>query len=124
MNVLVKLMDLLTEGIYDKGLFKAVFMAGGPGSGKSFVAKNIFGIPVDGVNISVQGLKTVNSDREFNFLLRKYGFEPQFLDLYPAGSVDDEREHGSFSVDCEGDAGRRGMGRADMIGRRLQGASW
>ena len=87
---MVKLMDLLTEGIYDKGIFKAVFMAGGPGSGKSFVAKNIFGIPVDGVNISVQGLKTVNSDREFKFLLRKYGFDPQFLDLYPAGTFDDE----------------------------------
>ena len=68
---MVKLKDLLYEGIYDKGKFKAIFMAGGPGSGKSYIAKNIFGIPVDGVNISVQGLKTVNSDREFKFLLKK-----------------------------------------------------
>ena len=29
-----KLMDLLSEGVYDKGILKAVFMAGGPGSGK------------------------------------------------------------------------------------------
>ena len=36
-------MDLLTEGVYDKGALKAVFMAGGPGSGKSFVAKGLFG---------------------------------------------------------------------------------
>ena len=87
---MVKLKDLLTEGMHDKGIFKAIFMAGGPGSGKSFVAKNIFGIPVDGVNISVQGLKTVNSDREFKFLLKKYGFDPKFLDMYPPGTFDDE----------------------------------
>jgi adenylylsulfate kinase-like enzyme len=41
---LVKLKDLLYEGIYDKGKFKAIFMAGGPGSGKSYIAKNIFGM--------------------------------------------------------------------------------
>ena len=86
---MVKLKDLLYEGIYDKGKFKAIFMAGGPGSGKSYIAKNIFGIPVDGVNISVQGLKTVNSDREFKFLLKKYGFDPKFLDMYPPGTFDD-----------------------------------
>ena len=27
---MLKLMDLLTEGVHDKGIFKAVFMAGGP----------------------------------------------------------------------------------------------
>ena len=34
-------MDLLQEGLYDKGILKAVFMAGGPGCGKSYVAKNL-----------------------------------------------------------------------------------
>ena len=87
---MVKMMDLLTEGIHDKVIFKAIFMAGGPGSGKSFIAKNIFGIPEGGVNISIEGLKTVNSDREFKFLLKKYGFDPQFLDMYPPGTFDDE----------------------------------
>ena len=29
---------ILSEGIYDQGILKAVFMAGGPGSGKSFTA--------------------------------------------------------------------------------------
>ena len=86
---MVRLMDLLTEGIHDKGIFKAIFMAGGPGSGKSYIAKNIFGIPEGGINISIQGLKTVNSDREFKFLLKKYGFDPQFLDMYPPGTFDD-----------------------------------
>ena len=62
------------EGVYDKGILKAVFMAGGPGSGKSYVASQLFGIPKK-INVSMSGLKTVNSDTEFEALLRKYGFE-------------------------------------------------
>ena len=31
----------LNEGINDPGIFKAVFMAGGPGSGKSLIAKKL-----------------------------------------------------------------------------------
>ena len=71
---MVNLKQLLTEGVFDKGILKAVFMAGGPGSGKSYVASQIFGIPKK-VNVSVSGLKSVNSDTEFEALLRKYGFE-------------------------------------------------
>ena len=71
---MVNLKQLLTEGVFDKGILKAVFMAGGPGSGKSYVAGEIFGIPKK-INVSVSGLKTVNSDTEFEFLLKKYGFE-------------------------------------------------
>ena len=70
---MVKLKQLLEEGVFDKGILKAVFMAGGPGSGKSYVAGELFGIPKK-VNVSVSGLKTVNSDTEFEFLLKKYGF--------------------------------------------------
>ena len=73
-TILVKLKQLLEEGVFDKGILKAVFMAGGPGSGKSYVAGQIFGIPKK-INVSVSGLKTVNSDTEFEALLRKYGFE-------------------------------------------------
>ena len=79
-------MDLLNEGVYDKGVLKAIFMAGGPGSGKSYVAKQLFGIP-DKINVSVSGLKTVNSDTEFEYLLKKYGFETVGggldIDLWP-----------------------------------------
>ena len=32
----------LQEGVYDPGIFKAYFLAGGPGSGKSFVTKSAF----------------------------------------------------------------------------------
>jgi len=67
---MLKLMDLLTEGVHDKGIFKAVFMAGGPGSGKSFMAQNIFGIP-EKANVSVSGLRVVNSDKQFMFLLKQ-----------------------------------------------------
>jgi predicted kinase len=85
----IKLMDLLTEGVHDKGIFKAVFMAGGPGSGKSYIASQIFGIPEEaGTNVGVDGLKSVNTDTEFVFLLKKYGFNPKFLDQYPEGQFD------------------------------------
>ena len=46
----------ITEGVYDKGIFKAFFLAGGPGSGKTFVTQNVF---------SGSGLKIVNSDQQF-----------------------------------------------------------
>ena len=68
---MVNLKQLLTEGVFDKGILKAVFMAGGPGSGKSYVAGQIFGIPKK-VNVSYSGLKSVNSDTEFEFLLKKW----------------------------------------------------
>ena len=85
---MLKLLDLLTEGVYDKGIFKAVFMAGGPGSGKSFVAKSLYGIP-DNIHISIKGMKMVNQDKEFKYLLKKYGFDPAWLDKYPEGSYDE-----------------------------------
>ena len=63
----------LVEGYRDPGIFKAVFLAGGPGSGKTYIAKGLFGIP-EKVNVSQSGLKMVNSDKELKFLLNKYGF--------------------------------------------------
>ena len=70
---MIKLKYLLPEGIQDKGILKAVFLAGGPGSGKTYVAKQIFGIP-ERFNIAMIGMKMVNSDKELKFLLKKYGF--------------------------------------------------
>ena len=78
---MLKLMDLLTEGVQDKGIFKAIFMAGGPGSGKSYIKEKLFGIP-DDINISVGGMKSVNSDKEFMMLLRKFDFDPTMLAAY------------------------------------------
>lgn len=33
--------NLLSEGVHDKGIFKAVFLTGGPGSGKDYVLNNV-----------------------------------------------------------------------------------
>jgi len=54
----------LVEGVYDKNIFKAIFLAGGPGSGKSYVAK---------ASTGGMGLKMVNSDDQFEYLLDKEG---------------------------------------------------
>lgn len=70
---MIKLSELLHEGINDPGILKAVFLAGGPGSGKTYVAKGLFGIP-ERLNISQSGMKMVNSDKELKHLLNKYGF--------------------------------------------------
>ena len=72
---------ILKEGINDPGILKAVFLAGGPGSGKTWVAKGLFGIP-ERVNVSQTGMKMVNTDKELKFLLKKYGFGTD-LDALP-----------------------------------------
>jgi predicted kinase len=68
---MIKLIDLLIEGVNDPGIFKAVFLAGGPGSGKSYVASQLFGIP-EKLNVSAFGLKLVNQDTELEKFLKKY----------------------------------------------------
>ena len=52
----------LNEGVYDPGIFKAFFLAGGPGSGKTFVTQSAF---------AGTGLKVVNSDAAFERGLKK-----------------------------------------------------
>ena len=56
--------QFIREGVYDPNIFKAVFMAGGPGSGKSFVA---------GKTTGGLGLKMINSDTPFERFLKKEG---------------------------------------------------
>jgi len=85
---MIKLMDLLNEGVYDKGTLKAVFMAGGPGSGKSYVAAQLFGIPKKVPMTSMYGLKVVNSDTEFEHYLRKFGFDTETGAGYGKGTLD------------------------------------
>ena len=56
--------QFLKEGVYDPNIFKAVFMAGGPGSGKSWIAGKATG----GL-----GLKIINSDSAFERYLKQEG---------------------------------------------------
>ena len=51
----------LQEGLQDPNIFKAFFLAGGPGSGKSYVVRKTTG---------GTGLKVVNSDDAFEKLLK------------------------------------------------------
>lgn len=75
---LESLIDLVIEGINDPGILKAVFLAGGPGSGKSKVSNEIFGLSKN-VNTSFAGLKLVNSDNIFELALKKAGVSPSEL---------------------------------------------
>lgn len=55
----------LTEGVDDPAIFKAVFLAGGPGSGKSFI--------VGKTGLPVLGMRVVNSDDAFENAMKKAG---------------------------------------------------
>ena len=68
---MIKLIDILNEGVYDPGIFKAIFTAGGPGSGKSYAASTLFGMPEKMPYVSAQGLKGVNSDQAFEAYMKK-----------------------------------------------------
>jgi hypothetical protein len=57
---------LLIEGVHDKSIFKAVFLAGGPGSGKDYVLDN---------TLSGHGLTEINSDKALEFLMDKEGLD-------------------------------------------------
>jgi predicted kinase len=65
----------LVEGVYDPGILKAVFLAGGPGSGKSATVNTLFDFPPGATNLSPSGLKIVNSDPAFEILLKKAGYD-------------------------------------------------
>lgn len=81
---MIKLTDILSEGVYDPGIFKAVFTAGGPGSGKSFAATTLFGMPEKMPHVSAQGLKSVNSDKYFETYLQMKGLSQDIAKLDPA----------------------------------------
>ena len=62
---------LIQEGVYDPGIFKAFFLAGGPGSGKTYVTTRTTG---------GMGLKMVNSDTRFENYLKKAGLSLKMPD--------------------------------------------
>jgi len=63
----------LQEGVYDPNIFKAIFLAGGPGSGKSYVVRRTTG----GL-----GMKIVNSDDIYEKMLNDAGLETTPEDIF------------------------------------------
>ncbi len=63
--------QIIQEGVYDPGIFKAFFLAGGPGSGKTYVTNRATG---------GMGLKMVNSDIRFERYLQKAGLSLKMPD--------------------------------------------
>lgn len=59
--------QFLNEGVNDPAIFKAVFLAGGPGSGKSFI--------VGKTGLTSMGYKVVNSDDAFEAAMKKADME-------------------------------------------------
>ena len=69
----MKTFNELQEGVYDPNIFKAVFLAGGPGSGKSYVVRRTTG----GL-----GMKIVNSDDVYEKMLKDVGLDTTPEDIY------------------------------------------
>jgi predicted kinase len=72
----------LTEGVDDPSTLKCIFMAGGPGSGKSTVANELFDLPSD-LSVNKYGLKVINSDTEFERMLHDMNISTDLSKLSP-----------------------------------------
>ena len=71
---------MIQEGVNDPGIFKAFFTAGGPGSGKSYVAGRS---GMGGVKfMSPYGLKIIDSDPLFKYLLKQAGMTATEKDIW------------------------------------------
>ena len=71
---MISLKTFLDEGVFDPSIFKAIFLAGGPGSGKSYIA---------GKTTVGMGLKLVNSDETLERLLKKHNVPLDFSTMSP-----------------------------------------
>ena len=86
--------DQIQEGLNDPAIFKAVFLAGGPGSGKSFI--------VGKTALTSFGMKLVNSDNAFEKGLRDAGlsmkdlFNPKAQDVRAKASALTKKKMGGF----------------------------
>lgn len=71
---MLKFKQYIEEGVNDPDIFKAIFLAGGIGSGKSFItSKTTTGF----------GLKLISSDEIFEFLMKKSGVSLKLMFLSP-----------------------------------------
>ena len=69
--------DFIQEGVNDPGIFKAFSTAGGPGSGKSHVARES-----GARDLNPYGLKVVDSDPLFTKMLKDAGKATTAKDIY------------------------------------------
>tara|TARA_R110000868_G_scaffold495_8_gene3718 strand:- start:284 stop:952 length:669 start_codon:yes stop_codon:yes gene_type:complete len=69
----MKTFNQIQEGVYDPNIFKAIFLAGGPGSGKSYVVRKTTG---------GMGMKIVNSDDVYEKMLKDVGLDTTPEDIY------------------------------------------
>ena len=94
----------LLEGVYDPGIFKAFFLAGGAGSGKSYSAEKATGSAAgkfewhDSIEKKVKpgktgpyGLKVVNSDEQLEFGLMKAKMHTDFTKYSDDETMEKER---------------------------------
>ena len=89
----------LLEGVYDPGIFKAFFLAGGAGSGKSYSAEKATGSAAgkfqwdDSMSklkpgkVGPYGLKVVNSDEQLEFGLMKAKMSSN-MKAYTSGEIE------------------------------------
>jgi len=89
----MKTFQQIQEGVYDPNIFKAIFLAGGPGSGKSYVVRRTTG----GL-----GMKIVNSDDIYEKMLKDAGLSATPEDIFS-------------------DKGQEIRGRAKQTTKRMQG---
>jgi len=93
----MKLKDLLKEGPYDQGIFKAAFLTGGPASGKSFVASELFGInQLNMGRTSMYGLKVVNPDAFLELMMKQKGLDIGKIHEMPPEAVN--KIHGKAAI--------------------------
>jgi predicted kinase len=69
---------MLIEGQHNKATLKFVFLAGGPGSGKNFVAQQLFNMGKNS-SFSADGMKLISFDNIFENELRVRGYDPAEL---------------------------------------------
>ena len=99
--------EILTEGVDDPGILKCVFMAGGPGSGKSYTAKELFGVGKSAFSsVSAGGLKLINSDTAFEKGLKDNG-----VDMKELGNIE-KNDPELWDLITKGDSSIRGKAKA------------
>ncbi|WP_395772728.1 AAA family ATPase [Arenimonas sp.] len=106
--------EIITEGVDDPGILKCVFLAGGPGSGKSYTAKEIFGVGKGDIEtVSAGGLKLISSDMAFEQALKKNGINPKDL-------ADIEKNDPNFWAYIAGEEGDSIRNKAKAVTQKQQ----